>query len=378
MSTSTHPFIIPSDSDVKDAFSSANTPDYTPALRDYSLASPRNTSFEFSKDLSKDLLASLTISPFHDDPYMKVMQAYNATKEILPPQKRARFLSSSSIDSSALPQVFETRESSHKTHLEHHEEQIEAILNHLDELPLMRIEHMKDKIEGLDNKDMINNQDIKHTISLSPPPNYPLMNYLSGRVLCLTMVPNSEKLMEVFIGGLPRSIEGNVTASEPQTLKEAITITHRNQCPKANNNAYRRAYLQRDKNAHQDPNIVTDTTYDIEMADGNLVAQVIEKKSEEKRLEDIPIVREFLEVFPEDLPGLPSVRQVEFQIDLIPGAALVARAPYILALSEMQELSDQLQELKYGCFIRPSTSPWEAPVLFVKKKYGSFRMCIDY
>ncbi|GJT91625.1 putative reverse transcriptase domain-containing protein [Tanacetum coccineum] len=71
----------------------------------------------------------------------------------------------------------------------------------------------------------------------------------------------------------------------------------------------------------------------------------MEKKSNEKRLEDIPVVREFLKVFPEDLPGLPLVRQVEFQIDLIPGAAPVARAPYRLAPSEMQELSDQLQEL---------------------------------
>ncbi|GJX15715.1 reverse transcriptase domain-containing protein [Tanacetum coccineum] len=416
-------------------------------------------------------------------------------------------------------------------------------------------------------------------------------------VLCPTMVLNSEKLMKVFIGGLPRSIEGNVTTSKPQTLEEAITITqrlmdqvtkhnsvqgtndhkrkfddrrtftnnnyqnnrnnnnnrnndhqqqqnrrqetvrayaaaptensrytrsfplckkctlhhtgpctvkcqtcnkvghltrncrnkgpatgsnlqpvsvtchacrekghYRNQCPKANNNAHGRAYLLRDKNAHQDPNVVTstfllnqhlakvlfdsgadksfvsislasklnippitlDTTYDIEMADGNLVgtntviqgctlillnqpfkidlmpiklgsfdviigmdwlskyhariicdekvvhipingetliiqgdrsktrlsliscikteryisrgyqvfiAQVMEKKSDEKRLEDIPVVREFLDVFPKDLPGLPPVRQVEFQIDLMPGEAPVARAPYKLAPS---------------------------------------------
>ncbi|GJT24377.1 putative reverse transcriptase domain-containing protein [Tanacetum coccineum] len=71
----------------------------------------------------------------------------------------------------------------------------------------------------------------------------------------------------------------------------------------------------------------------------------MEKKSDEKQLEDIPIVREFLEVFPEDLPGLPPVRHVEFQINVIPGAAPVARAPYILAPSKMQELSNQLQEL---------------------------------
>ncbi|GJR09863.1 putative reverse transcriptase domain-containing protein [Tanacetum coccineum] len=84
------------------------------------------------------------------------------------------------------------------------------------------------------------------------------------------------------------------------------------------------------------------------------------------------------QVFPEDLPGLPPARPVEFQIDLIPGAAPVARAPYRLAPSEMKELSEQLQELSDKGFIRPSSSPWGAPVLFVKKKDGSFRMCIDY
>ncbi|GJT04932.1 putative reverse transcriptase domain-containing protein [Tanacetum coccineum] len=92
----------------------------------------------------------------------------------------------------------------------------------------------------------------------------------------------------------------------------------------------------------------------------------------------ILIVQNFPEVFPEDLPGLPPTRQVEFQIDLVPGAAPVARAPYRLAPSEMKELSEQLQELSDKGFIRPSSSPWGAPVLFVKKKDGSFRMCIDY
>ncbi|GJT60545.1 putative reverse transcriptase domain-containing protein [Tanacetum coccineum] len=83
-------------------------------------------------------------------------------------------------------------------------------------------------------------------------------------------------------------------------------------------------------------------------------------------------------VFPEDLPGLPPAQQVEFQIDLVPGAALVARAPYRLAQAKMQELSTQLQELSEKGFIRPSSSPWGALVLFVKKKDNSFRMCIDY
>ncbi|GJT87425.1 reverse transcriptase domain-containing protein [Tanacetum coccineum] len=267
-------------------------------------------------------------------------------------------------------------------------------------------------------------------------------------VLCPNIVSNNEKLMEAFIGRLPRSIEGNVTALRPQTLEEATNIAqrlmdhvtkhnsvqgtndhkrkfkdkrnttsnnnyrnnyqnHRNnltndyrqqqnkrpetfrsyaatptknrgyignrplcqrctlhhtgpctikcrvcnkighltkncrnkgpatgsnlpvsvichacgekghyqsQCSKTNINANGRAYLLRDKNAHQDPNVVT----------------VMEKKSNEKRLEDIPVVKEFPDVFPEELPGLPPVRQVEFQIDFIPEAAPVARALYRL------------------------------------------------
>ncbi|KAI3774330.1 hypothetical protein L1987_48881 [Smallanthus sonchifolius] len=109
-----------------------------------------------------------------------------------------------------------------------------------------------------------------------------------------------------------------------------------------------------------------------------ILALVAEQPSEEKKIENIPVVREFLEVFPEDLPGLPPHRQVEFQIDLAPGAAPIARAPYRLAPSELQELSTQLQDLLDKGFIRPSSSPWGAPVLFVKKKDGTFRMCIDY
>ncbi|KAI3802065.1 hypothetical protein L1987_30189 [Smallanthus sonchifolius] len=108
------------------------------------------------------------------------------------------------------------------------------------------------------------------------------------------------------------------------------------------------------------------------------LAHVVQKKDKEKSIQDIPIIRDFPEVFPEDLSGLPPVRQVEFRIDLIPGANPVARAPYRLAPSEMQELESQLQELSDKGFIRPSHSPWGAPVLFVKKKDGSFRMCIDY
>nr|GFB45051.1 putative reverse transcriptase domain-containing protein [Tanacetum cinerariifolium] len=80
----------------------------------------------------------------------------------------------------------------------------------------------------------------------------------------------------------------------------------------------------------------------------------------------------------EDLSGLPPTRPVEFQVDLIPGASPVARAPYRLAPSEMKEFSEQLQELSDNGFIRPSSSPWGASILFVKKKDRSFKMCVDY
>ncbi|GJY32278.1 putative reverse transcriptase domain-containing protein [Tanacetum coccineum] len=294
--------------------------------------------------------------------------------------------------------------------------------------------------------------------------------------LCPTMVPDYEKMIEVFIrvGHLTKNCRNKGPASRSNLLPVTVTYHacgekwhYANQCRNTTtNNAQRRAYMLRERNAHQNPNVITgmfllnqhlarvlfdsgadksfvsislasklnippitiDTFYDIEMANGNLVstntviqgailtllnqpfkidlmsiklgsfdvvismdwlskyhariicdekvvhipiddetliirgdqsktrlnliscikteryisrgcqvsvAQIMEKKSDEKRLEDIPVVREFPEVFPKDLPGFPPVREVEFQIDLIPGATPVARAPYRLAPSEM-------------------------------------------
>ncbi|GJR53047.1 putative reverse transcriptase domain-containing protein [Tanacetum coccineum] len=101
-------------------------------------------------------------------------------------------------------------------------------------------------------------------------------------------------------------------------------------------------------------------------------------KADEKKLDDIQVIRDFPKVFPDDLSGLTPVREIEFRIDLIPGASPVVKSPYRLASSEMLELSNQLKELQEKGFIRPSHSPWGAPMLFVKKKDGSMRMCIDY
>ncbi|GJY47643.1 putative reverse transcriptase domain-containing protein [Tanacetum coccineum] len=317
MSSPNHPT-----SDIEDAFS-FNFSDYIPASPDYVPTSPRNT-YSSSSNNSFGLVpkALPTLSLFHDDPYTKVMQAYYAKespippptimpqssmlspmfnslefflpKELLPLKKRGRDRSSSSTFS--LPQAFEIGESSRKTSLERHEEQIEEILNHLDELSLDRIKHIEDKIEGLGK----------------------------GRVI---IQPDFDNL------------EAELRESHTQIVK-----LQRNQM--GNNNKIALARFR--------------------------IANL------EQIIEDIPVVREFPEVFPDDLPSLPPVRQVEFQIDLIPGTAPVARAPYRLAPSKMQELSNQLQELSDRGFSRPSTSPWGAPVLFVKKKDGSFRMRIDY
>ncbi|XP_074351383.1 uncharacterized protein LOC141690484 [Apium graveolens] len=110
----------------------------------------------------------------------------------------------------------------------------------------------------------------------------------------------------------------------------------------------------------------------------HFIAYVIDRSQEPAKLEDIPVVNEFPDVFPDELPGLPPDREIEFAIDLAPGTEPVSKAPYRMAPVEMKELAKQLQELLEKGVIRPSVSPWGAPVLFVKKKDGSMRLCIDY
>ena len=95
-------------------------------------------------------------------------------------------------------------------------------------------------------------------------------------------------------------------------------------------------------------------------------------------MDEILVVKEFPDVFPKELPGLPPVREVEVSIDILPETTPIAQAPYRMAPAEFAELKIQLQELLDKGFIRPSISPWGAPVLFVKKKDGTFRLCIDY
>ena len=104
----------------------------------------------------------------------------------------------------------------------------------------------------------------------------------------------------------------------------------------------------------------------------------IESANSEMQLAKVPVVNEFFNVFPEDLPGLPPDREIEFKIELAPGTEPISIAPYRMAPAELKELKVQMEELLSKGFVKTSTSPWGAPVLFVKKKDGSLRLCIDY
>ena len=105
---------------------------------------------------------------------------------------------------------------------------------------------------------------------------------------------------------------------------------------------------------------------------------ILDSKSGQVDVEKIPVVREFPDVFPEELPGIPLEREVDLAIEIILGIVPMSRASYRMAPMELKELKSQLQELLDKGFIRPSVSPWGAPVLFMKKEDGTQRMCIDY
>jgi hypothetical protein len=102
------------------------------------------------------------------------------------------------------------------------------------------------------------------------------------------------------------------------------------------------------------------------------------EKEDKPKLEDFAILRDFRDMFVDEIPELPPRREIDFSIDLLPGSAPISKVPYRMSLPELTELKIQLQELLDKEYIRPSVSPWGAPVLFVKKKDGTLRLCIDY
>ncbi|KAK5775501.1 hypothetical protein PVK06_043398 [Gossypium arboreum] len=108
------------------------------------------------------------------------------------------------------------------------------------------------------------------------------------------------------------------------------------------------------------------------------LAYVLDTKVSESKIESVPVVCEYLDLFPRELFGLPLIREVEFSIELVPGTSPISIALYRMAPTELKELKAQLQYLTNKGFTRPSFSPWGAPVLFIKKKDGSMRLCIDY
>ncbi|GJR95340.1 putative reverse transcriptase domain-containing protein [Tanacetum coccineum] len=257
----------------------------------------------------------------------------------------------------------------------------------------------------------------------------------------IKMFPEESDKIERYVGGLPNMIHGSVVASKPKTMQEAIEIATEvmnkrirtfaerqtknkrkqddNQqqqpqnkrqntgkpydegtgekklyggskplCPKCNyhhdglcapkcHKCNRVGHLARDCRSPANANTANNQRGTRTAGNVNALAKVYAVGHAETN-PDSNVVTDFPDVFPEDLLGLPLTQQVEFQIDLIPGAAPVAGEPYRLAPSKMKELSEQLKELSDKGFIRPSSSPWGAPVLCVKKKDGSFRMCIDY
>ncbi|XP_070010710.1 uncharacterized protein [Nicotiana sylvestris] len=108
------------------------------------------------------------------------------------------------------------------------------------------------------------------------------------------------------------------------------------------------------------------------------LVRVTDTNAEALSFEFVPVVNEFPDVFPDELPRIPPDREIDFGIDMIPGTQPISILPYRMEPVELKELKEQLKDLLEKGFIRPSVSPWGAPVLFVRKKHGSLRMCIDY
>ena len=110
----------------------------------------------------------------------------------------------------------------------------------------------------------------------------------------------------------------------------------------------------------------------------SFLALILDSKRKQVNFKNILVIREFPDVFPEELPGVPPKREVDLSIEVVQRMTPISRAPYRMAPTELKELKTQLQELLDKGFIQPSGSPWGASVLFVKKKYGTLQMCIDY
>ncbi|KAI3730125.1 hypothetical protein L6452_18801 [Arctium lappa] len=217
-------------------------------------------------------------------------------------------------------------------------------------------------------------------------------------------VPTEREKIKAYIKGLPTEMMNMVRVSKVATLQEEIEEAQlvedsygsskvkrsgvvekrrwhiRSECPKA------MAGFSGGKKV--DPPKATGRSFQMTTEEAKASTDVVSvgdrvRRDTKRRSnnyqhgEDTKVVNDFPDVFTDDLPGLPPDCQVEFKIDLAPGATSIARDPYRLAPSEMKEMMGKLKDLLEKGFVRPSSSPWGAPVLFVKKKDGTMRMCID-
>nr|GEU48668.1 hypothetical protein [Tanacetum cinerariifolium] len=420
--------------DIEDAFS-FNFSDYILASSDYVPASPGKTYFSSSNNsFGLVPIALPTLLLFHDDPYMKVVLAYYAKespippqvitppspmlspmfnpqefflpKELLPPKKQGCDRSSSFTPT--LPQEFEIRESFRKTSLEHHEEQIEEILNHLDELSLDRIENMEDNIEGLGKGQNASQKDINicstghdsgcHQATSSKGV-VGLIHWFERTESVFSRSNCTEDCKVKFATGIltEEALSWWNSFAQPIRIEEPYKITWvefkkllikkyypQTKVQKMEDEFYHltvkgndlKTYMGRFKelckyqvitNESLTTEELSTTTTTVTPPPTAVTIITNHDETEDKKpsglmllpelrtvaiLETVPCVRN-TPYITHDLAlssvilatSLPPVHQVEFQIDLIPGATPIARAPYRLAPSEMQELSDQVQEL---------------------------------
>ncbi|GJW41939.1 putative reverse transcriptase domain-containing protein [Tanacetum coccineum] len=200
-------------------------------------------------------------------------------------------------------------------------------------------------------------------------------------LLYVRMFSEESDKIERYVSGLPDMIQGNIVASKLKTMQEAVEMATELMDKKVSTIAELKAYWeQKGRNANNANNQrgtgsgQKSTCFECGVQ-GHFKRECPKLKKDEIRGNQVGNDKAPAKVI---CRVSSDSHEWEFQIDLVPGAAPVARAPYRLAPSEMKELSEQLKELSDKGFIRPSSLPWGAPVLFVKKKDGSFWMCIDY
>ncbi|GJR26392.1 putative reverse transcriptase domain-containing protein [Tanacetum coccineum] len=363
---------------------------------------------------------------------MKALQAFYTEKSpipspiIIPPKTQEFFLPEGLLSPMQLspstpsqPQALEIGETSRKSAIKRHEEQIQGIQCYLEEIPPERFEQIENSIEGLGKGTIIIQRDFdalaaelqqahtqitklrrkqirsNHKISLA-----------RYRIAELTEVINDmetrhqediEKLMNSIIelqNRIQMPPKRASTSESPAMTQDAIrklvadSVTTALEAQAANNartegksgRASAVTIIRKCRIGPSKPRTAKAKKPATESNQLPVTVVAMPVKADEKRLEDIPVVKEFPDVFPENLPGIPPIRQVEFQIDLIPGASPIARTPYRIKLLQKYRILSYIksQDNRIEVFHSTNVQSPGASIVFVKKKDGSFRMCIDY